>query len=964
MARFLHIQEILESKSSCIDTCSSCPQFRSTHRVPGEIRTHQEGVPSILVVGEAPGIDEVNKPFQGQLGMVTRVLLQKVGLDQYASYTNLAKCRPFDIVDTKWGKKKVGRSPSEAEIQSCKSLLLDEITQCKPDFIIALGGVAHSALMPKSGSITKVRGQLMNYNGIKYMPIIHPAQLMRSGSQALANQILGDLKNVKSLMFEGRIKPKTESVVWSYLETNAHLAMVIQKARDKKIAIDIEATSLDAFVSHASILCIGIALSPTEAYILPIDHKEASSLTQIDRVTAMRFIYKLFAVVSKITIHNAQYDAPYIREQLLRNLVPDWSQFYHKIHDSMIQHYVVDPNGEHNLQSLSSACLNYPADYKDKPKEYLKSLPPSLRKYENIPLSILGPYCAYDTTASYELEDIFYNQIQSTPYMRDFYNNLLCEAVREFCIIESSGVQMSKTKNQQLIQEYETTLNDIHEKIVRNPMVLQYLVQKIPVLQPRSICGSKEPHLESIKDLLNIGSPRQLSDLFFSKGALGLSTIGVGRNKDTKDGTPVYSTDSETLVMLDGRFRERAIELGAYEELHKDGQDPVRIFKDELVYQHWACALGLTEGFDTPEERTATRELIGAYVPHLVQGWREKSKLYTSYVKPVETKWITDQRWLYYVEHKLFGTITGRLSSGIHTIVNDDDIQSQFISKWGSSGSIIAADYAAIEVRVLASLSGDAKLVKIFVDDVDIHRQVASFAFRKPIDQISEMERRYAKTVHFGILYLQGDDTLAAKLRAKDETFAECLERVKEFKAGYFREFPLVRDHIDRMQRCLRDKGVAHALKEKQEEAERLVKPGMNKILITPYGRYIPCEPDTSNWEMQVRPVNYPIQSTATDTTLAAAIRINRRFRESGMKAHILFVIHDALYVDAPNDEIQNALKIMQEEMVENLPSWMKCPMKADFKVGPSWGEGKSIKDKGFAVKGSRISAKAGVRST
>jgi len=948
-------EKVLRTKLHVLDTCRSCPLCEISPRVAGELKKKVDGQPSILVVGEAPGVDEWEKPFQGKHGALTKALLEKLGLLPYCSFTNVVKCRPWIIEHKKWGDKKVGKPPGPIESSLCRSQFLAEIEYCKPDVILLLGAAPMAQLLPASqtgNSITAARGNFYDFNGIPTMPTFSPSAVLNSGSQTILDQIILDLKNLRSKITGREIVLRENSVKWSYIKNRQELADLVQKARGARISLDTENNSLDPFYENLKLLLYCVAFSPTESYVVVVEHKERSEVTELTPEDGLRGLIKIMEVAGEASFHNLQYDAPVIKTIVKRRLGIDWSNFKN-LHDTIIMHYVVDPGGVHNLDDLSST-LGY-GPYKEEPKKFLATLPKDQRNWENIPLRILGRYNAVDGCVGWELFDNLMKKIDSSPFTSRLYHGLLEKAARFQVKCEYAGVLMDLEKNRELESKYLGGMKDLHDKVINNPLVMKHLVtNRVPVVKNHISNNPSEPprlelskfSREEFRSYLNLGSPKQLSELFFEQ--LKLPTTGVRKGKSG------YSTDASVLLRFSGEFTRKAESLNRF-TLNEDTGE--KSYPPELVTKGWKLALSQGEGEESSESVKEVRNLLALWVPHQIVTYRAYSKLYSSYIKPVREKWVDPVTGIYHPDIKLWGTITGRSSAGIHTIPEEPEIKSQFLSKRPGDGLFLSADYSAIEVRIMASFARDEGLIDIFRRGVDIHRQVAAFAFRKELDAVTEMERRYSKTVHFGILYLEGDESLAARLRRPGETLEEVLDYVLEFKGGYFRAFPNVKKHISRMQNCLRYKGVAHALESLQEEAERYVKPGLNKYLVTPFGRLLPIEPDTSSWDMLVRPVNWPIQSSAGDFTLEAAIRCQERFEKEGLYSHVIFTVHDSINVDTCESEVSTVLEIMREEMIENIPSWMTCPVKVDFKVGKNWGYQEPLEAKNMA-RGSRLGAR------
>ena len=129
--------------------------------------------PGIAIVGEAPGKleDKLGQPFVGDSGKFLLKMLQAVQLDSNVYFTNVVRCRPPD-----------NRKPSAEEIKACKPYLIDELRLIEPKIIICAGATAVAGLTGKRESITSLRGEWLDWEGIAVMPIFHPAYLLRNPS--------------------------------------------------------------------------------------------------------------------------------------------------------------------------------------------------------------------------------------------------------------------------------------------------------------------------------------------------------------------------------------------------------------------------------------------------------------------------------------------------------------------------------------------------------------------------------------------------------------------------------------------------------------------------------------------------------------------------------------------------------------------------------------------------------------
>lgn len=177
------LMRMLESE---ILECKKCPlHLKRTNAVPGTGNYNAK----LMIIGEGPGRDEdiQGKPFVGKAGKLLTQLLSEIGISREEVYiTNVVKCRPPD-----------NRVPEESEIEACRDYLRRQIEIINPKIILLLGSTALKAVIGEK-SITKVRGEEIEIDGIIYLPTFHPAAVLRDESNKLP-QIREDFRKLKEL---------------------------------------------------------------------------------------------------------------------------------------------------------------------------------------------------------------------------------------------------------------------------------------------------------------------------------------------------------------------------------------------------------------------------------------------------------------------------------------------------------------------------------------------------------------------------------------------------------------------------------------------------------------------------------------------------------------------------------------------------------------------------------------------
>ena len=239
-------------------------------------------------------------------------------------------------------------------------------------------------------------------------------------------------------------------------------------------------------------------------------------------------------------------------------------------------------------------------------------------------------------------------------------------------------------------------------------------------------------------------------------------------------------------------------------------------------------------------------------------------------------------------------TATGRLSSTDPNLQNipirmelGRMIRKVFLPKDGYV--FVDADYSQIELRILAHMSGDEMLIQAYREAQDIHRMTASQVFHTPFEKVTDLQRRNAKAVNFGIVYGISSFGLSQDLSISKKEAQEYIER-------YFESYPKIKEFLDG---CV----------------EKAKKDGYS---VTMFGRRRPL-PEISSSNFMQRSfgeriaMNAPIQGTAADIIKIAMNRVHRRLIDEGLKSRLLLQVHDELLIETAQDEVDEVKKILDE---------------------------------------------------
>ena len=263
-------------------------------------------------------------------------------------------------------------------------------------------------------------------------------------------------------------------------------------------------------------------------------------------------------------------------------------------------------------------------------------------------------------------------------------------------------------------------------------------------------------------------------------------------------------------------------------------------------------------------------------------------------------------------------TATGRISSTDPNLQNipirtelGRMLRKVFIAKDGCV--LIDADYSQIELRVLAALSGDETLIHAFADNVDIHRLTASQVFHVPFDEISDLQRRNAKAVNFGIVYGISAFGLSEDLKISVKEAGDYIDK-------YFATYPKIKEFLDAAVSGAKEHGYVTTLFGRRRPVPEL---SSSNFMQRSFGERVA--------------MNSPIQGTAADIIKIAMIRVNERLRAENFRSRLILQVHDELLVEATEEEAEAVKQVVFEEMTHAVQ--MKVAMEVDLNCGSNWFE-------------------------
>lgn len=621
----------------------------------------------------------------------------------------------------------------------------------------------------------------------------------QDASDKQEKEVQGDLfstadksSNIQSIEHEYRLIEKVED--------RMHLLGLLR--RSSAFCFDTETTGLNPH--EAELVGISFAVVQGQAYYIAVPE------SYIETLALLAEFKDVFENPEILKIgHNLKYDITILRYY---DIDVNGALF-----DTMIAHYLLEPDQRHNMDFLSVRYLSYtPVSIesligkKGKGQLSMRSLPPAEVK----------DYACEDADVTLKLLGVLKPLLQKDG-LSDLFQNIEMPLVPVLVSMESEGVKLDV----RALDEYSLELaQEISE-----------LEKEIYTLSGRSF---------------NLNSPKQLGEVLFDEMKLV--------EKPKKTATGQYSTGEEILQKLAGKH-------------------PV---------------------IDKMLDYRSLSKLKSTYVdalPLLVSP--RTGRLHTSYNQTV--------------------TVTGRLSSTNPNLQNipirtdkGREIRRAFIPR-SDDHVLVSADYSQIELRIIASLSGDSAMIEDFSMGKDIHTATASRIYGITDSEVNSEMRRKAKMVNFGIIYGISAFGLSERMRIPRHEAAEIIEQ-------YFRMYPGIRTFMDQAIEKARENGYVETIMGRR--------------------RYLP-EIHSANVQMRQfaerNAINAPIQGSAADLIKIAMVKMHQSFLQSAFKSRMILQVHDELVFDVLKSEEEHVRAVIRDIM-ENAVH-LNVPLVIEMSSGRNW---------------------------
>lgn len=579
-------------------------------------------------------------------------------------------------------------------------------------------------------------------------------------------------------------------------------ALLEKLLKQKTVCFDTETTSLDPLL--ARILGCAFSFEEAKGYYVNFPEDFAETKTILESFNPF-FQNKDIEMV----LQNAKYDIKVL-----------WNydiEVEGKIFDTMLAHYLLEPDQRHNMDFLSETYLGY------KPvsiTELIGKKGKNQLSFDTVPLDKATEYAVEDADITLQLKQQFQPKLE-TEEVRSVFDRIEIPLIKVLGRMEREGVNVNTEFLANYSKELETESLEIEKSIYEH-------------------AGVK----------FNIASPKQLGEVLFDHLKLD------AKAKKTKTGQ--YKTDEATLTKL---------------------ADVHALPKMILEFRH-------------------NQKLKSTYVdaiPRLVNP--NTNRVHTNFAQAVAA--------------------TGRLSSTNPNLQNipirtdkGREIRKAFIPR-DENHILVAADYSQIELRIVASMSGDEAMSEAFVNGLDIHTATAAKVFGVELEDVTKEQRYKAKSVNFGLIYGQGASGLSQNLKIKRSEAQDLID-------AYFEKFSGIKQYMDDTIKDCRDYGYVKTLMGRKRQIRDIN--SLNRTVVGFAER---------------NAVNAPIQGSAADMIKLAMINIDAALRLQGFKSKMILQVHDELLFDVQKDELDRLKMLIKPLMEHAMP--LKVPTVVEIGEGQTW---------------------------
>lgn len=886
----------------------------------------------LLIVGDYPRADDdiTGYPFSGDQYKFLWDLLNQIGVKYQVTY--LIRCIPIDKYSRRY------RKPDLIEYAPCiEAKLKTEIEILKPKCILAFGQAALDVLLtystygltgnlPAKNNIgdfrERARDMKIGNVSSKFLATYHPSYVLSSDNSMFYDRFTEDVVYACRHAMVDRNLGKYHSKTISTEQFCRIVDIWCNDPTIQCVSFDTETNGLNPWIKGAKITSFSVSADGLTGFNIFLYHPELD-ISDKERDTIRDYARKLLTS-KEVVAHHAKHEHRYTK--VCWGFTPNITD------DTMYMSYILFmgyPGMRHGLKYLSGRFVSLPPweekinrytelfkamkrvknidddriekwkqDFSDvdftKEEAYkwfsiLKDPSYYIRQEESadsdpfmwlVPTRVMEKYAGMDAIAPLQLRAVLKPMIEADEGLLDSYN-MIVKAAEVFANIELKGVRLQD--RDRWIKIYHEHLDEALKHIRSYPEVLQFELEQGAEFNPASSVQTKK--------------------VFFEKFRFPVKAT-TGKGEPSTSEVVLIDLIKEYREKEDAESKRKAEFLFAFRDYKKLNKLLSAYFEGLGRFAHY------NDAFDGYECK---------YLP-VPEGLKEE------HIHP---------------GYMIHGTITGRLSSqdpSMHTIPYRSDVKKMLVPHNHRRGGIfVTADQSQLEIRVLACVAekyyGDSSLAQAYREGRDIHKYNASKIFQKPMEEVVDAERRFAKTISFSLLYGASEASVA---ESTGRTIDECKQLFEQF----YDSFPGVKKYIEATHQYVSQYGCVR----------------------TPLGRvkYLLDALNVNDRKKHADALrmaqNSIIQSSGSDLSVRSIIYLDNYFRSNNMKSKVVAFVHDSILVDAePGEwfEALDQLKYAMKDYNEAL-DWVNCPLKIDCEISDNYGDHAAVEEMIVHEDGSR----------
>ncbi|HEY6241088.1 MAG TPA: DNA polymerase I, partial [Burkholderiales bacterium] len=375
-------------------------------------------------------------------------------------------------------------------------------------------------------------------------------------------------------------------------------------------------------------------------------------------------------------------------------------------------------------------------------------------------------------------------------------------------------------------------------------------------------------------------------------------------------------------AQLDAMSHELGQKMLALEgKAHKEAGQPFNLGSPKQISEIFFEKKGMPvikktpSGAPSTDEEVLERLALDHPLARMLLDYREISKLKSTYTDKLP-KMVNSHTGRVHTNYGQATAVTGRLASNDPNLQNipvrtaeGRRIREAFVAPAGHA--IVSADYSQVELRIMAHISGDENLLRAFEAGEDIHRATAAEVFGRSLNEVSPEERRYAKTINFGLIYGMSAFGLAQQLGIERAT-------AQAYIASYFTRYPAVARYMEETRKTARERGYVETV--------------LGRRLWLPE---IKSGNPARRGGAERAAINAPMQGTAADLIKLAMIAVRNWLDRETLATKLIMQVHDELVLEAPEDELAH-VKAELPKLMSGVAS-LKVPLVVDVGSGQNW---------------------------